>query len=129
APASPTRPLAPPIDLAAVHRCDSPEQAAAILDGRQPGFVYRRDGGSNADLLAAKCCELHGGEKAIICGSGIAAMSAAMIALVEQGDHLVVSSRLYGQSLNLLTNEAPRLGIRSTVVDTCDLAATAAAVT
>src|SRR5262245_24274452 len=111
APVSPTRPLVPPIDLAAVHRCESPEQAAAILDGRQPGFVYRRDGGSNADLLAAKCCELHASgtgqsAKAIICGSGMAAMSAALVALVEQGDHVVVSNRLYGQSLNLLTNEA-----------------------
>src|SRR5262245_44836673 len=101
APASPTRPLVPPIDLAAVHRCESPEQAAAILDGREPGFVYRRDGGSNTELLAAKCCELHtvGVEqsaKAIICGSGMAAMAAALVALVEQGDHLVVSNRLYG---------------------------------
>src|SRR6266513_1938603 len=87
-PASPTRPLVPPIDLAAVHRCETPEQAAAILDGREAGFVYRRDGGSNAELLAAKCRELHGGEKAIICGSGMAAMSAALIALVEQGDHV-----------------------------------------
>ncbi len=133
-PASPTRPLVPPIDLAAVHQCDSPEQAAAILDGREGGFVYRRDGGSNADLLAAKCRELHGGNlqdaaRAIVCGSGMAAMSAALLALLEQGDHVVVSSRLYGQSLNLLTNEAPRLGIQSTIVDTCDLSATAAAVT
>src|SRR5262245_34955215 len=127
-PASPTPPLVAPIDLAAVHQCDSPEQAAAILDGLEPGFVYRRDGGSNADLLAAKCAELHGAQRAIMCGSGMAAMSAAVLALVQQGDHVVVSSRLYGKSLTLLTSEAPRLGIRSTIVDTCDLAATAAAV-
>src|SRR5262249_35698002 len=106
---SPTRPLVPPIDLAAVHRCQSPEQAAAILDGREPGFVYRRDGGSNADLLAAKCRDLHGAQRAIMCGSGMAAMSATLLALAEQGDHLVISNRLYGQSLNLLTNEAPRV--------------------
>ncbi len=127
--ASPTRPLVPPIDVASVHQCDSPEQAAAILDGREPGFVYRRDGGSNAELLAAKCAELHGVERAIVCGSGMAAMSAAVLALLQQGDHVVVSNRLYGQSLNLFTNESPRLGIRRTVVDTCDLAATAAAAT
>ena len=51
-----------------------------------------------------------------------------MLALLSQRDDVVVSNRLYGQSLNLLTGEAPRLGIRCTVVDTCDLAATAAAV-
>jgi cystathionine beta-lyase/cystathionine gamma-synthase len=127
--ASPTRPLVPPIDLAAVHQCDGPEQAAAILDGREQGYVYRRDGAPNADLLAAKCRELHGAERAIVCGSGMAALSAAVLALVGQGDHVVASNRLYGQSLNLLTNEAPRLGIRTTLVDTCDLKATAAAVT
>jgi cystathionine beta-lyase/cystathionine gamma-synthase len=121
--------MAPPIDLAAVHQCETPEQAAAILDGQEQGYVYRRDGAPNADLLAAKCRELHGAEKAIICGSGMAAMSAAVLALLAQGDQVVISNRLYGQSLNLLTNEAPRLGIRAAVVDTCDLSATAAAVT
>ncbi|MBI1900117.1 MAG: aminotransferase class I/II-fold pyridoxal phosphate-dependent enzyme [Planctomycetia bacterium] len=122
-----TQPTSPPIHLASVYRCEEPEQARAILAGEQAGYVYSRDGHPNADQLAAKCRELHGAARAAICGSGMSALSAALLALVRQGDHLVVSNQLYGQSAHLLTNEAARLGIESTVVDTCDLSATVAA--
>jgi cystathionine beta-lyase/cystathionine gamma-synthase len=128
-PPSSTRPLVPPLHLTAVYQCDDPEQAAAILSGDAAGFVYRRDGHPNADLLAEKCRLLHGAERAIVCGSGMSALSAAVLALLEKGDQVVASNRLYGQSLNLLTNELPRLGMECTTVDTCDLRATAAAVT
>lgn len=123
-----TAPLAPPLYTAAVYRCQSPQQAAGILAGDLPGYVYSRDGHPNADLLAEKCRQLHGAERAIVCGSGMSALAAAALALLEQGDHVVVSNQLYGRSLYLFTHEIGRLGVRSTVVDVCDLAATRAAV-
>jgi cystathionine beta-lyase/cystathionine gamma-synthase len=128
-PPQPTQPLAPPIFPAAVYQCEAPEQAAAILSGEAQGYVYRRDGHPNADLLAEKCRLLHGAERAVVCGSGMAALSAGVLALLKKDDHIVASSRLYGQSRNLLNNECPRLGIGCTLVDTCDVRATAAAVT
>jgi cystathionine beta-lyase/cystathionine gamma-synthase len=124
-----TQPAAPPIHLASVYRCEEPEQARAILAGEQEGYVYSRDGHPNADQLAEKCRQLHGAARAAICSSGMAALSAALLAVVRQGDHLVVSNQLYGQSANLLTSEAARLGIEAAVADTCDLASTAAAFT
>lgn len=123
----PNPPLAPPIFPSAVYQCDDPTQADGLLAGTIDGYVYLRDGHPNADWLAARCRELHGAERAIVCASGMSALSLALLAHVEFGDHLVVSSRLYGRSLRLLTEETARLGIASTVVDTCDLQATAAA--
>jgi cystathionine beta-lyase/cystathionine gamma-synthase len=124
-----TEPLVPPIYPAAVYRCSEPQQANDLLAGTLPGYVYSRDGHPNADLLGEKCRLLHLAERAAIAGTGMGALSTALLALAQQGDHLVVSNQLYGRSLALFTSEAARLGLASTVIDTCDLAATEAACT
>ena len=122
-----TEPLVPAIYPAAVYRCDDPAQANALLGGELPGYVYRRDGHPNADVLAEKCRQLHGAERAAICASGMSALAAVLLAHLESGDHVVVSDALYGRSVQLFTKEAKRLGIDATIVDVCDLAAFGAA--
>jgi cystathionine beta-lyase/cystathionine gamma-synthase len=124
-----TLPASPPIYTASVYRCASPENAASVLAGESAGYVYSRDGHPNADLLAEKCRELHGAERAVVCGSGMSALAAAALSQLASGDHLIVSNQLYGRSSQLLTSELGRLGITGDLVDTCDLSATAAAFT
>lgn len=124
-----TQPAVPPLYTASVYRCETPEQASRLLAGELPGYIYSRDGHPNGDLLAEKCRELHGAERAAICGSGMSALAVAVLSQAGQGDHLVVSHQLYGRSIQLLTSEAARLGISSALVDTCDLDAVAAAFT
>src|SRR6185312_9651746 len=126
-PPQPTQPAVPPLYAASVYRCETPEQASRLLGGDLPGYVYSRDGHPNADLLAEKCRELHGAERAAICGSGMSALAAVLLSQASQGDHLVVSHQLYGRSIQLLTSEAARFGVSSTLVDTCDLGAVSAA--
>jgi cystathionine beta-lyase/cystathionine gamma-synthase len=93
----------------------------------EAGYVYQRDAHPNADDLARRCGELHHGERTAITSCGMSALALAALALLRAGDHVVVSSLMYGKNITLLTSEAERLGIRSTVVDTTDLAATEAA--
>lgn len=124
-----TAPLSPPVYLASVYRCDSPAQADRLLAGDGDGYVYARDGHPNADLLAAKCRELHAADHAAIAASGMAAMALAVLAHLQTGDHVVVSQQLYGKSLALVEGETARLGIASTRVDTCNLDAVRAALT
>lgn len=126
-PPQPTEPASPPIFMASVYRCDSPEQANALLSGEIAGYVYSRDGHPNADLLAQKCAELHRADWANVCSSGMAALALAAVTHLKPGDHVVVGNQLYGRSLQLFTGELPRFGIEATAVDTCDLEAAAAA--
>lgn len=123
-----TRPITPPIYLAAVYQCTDPTQTEAMLAGEAHGYVYSRDKHPNADVLAEKCRLLHGAEQAAICGSGMAAVSVAALALLNAGDHVVVSNQLYGRSLQLFRQEVPRLGVTSSLVDTSDLDAVRSAV-
>jgi len=117
-------PLAPPLYLASVYECQDTKQAADVLSGRAEGYAYIRDGHPNADMLAEKCRQLHGAERAAITSSGMSALGLAVLSLLSHGDHVVASNQLYGRSLTLLGNEVLRLGMASTLVDACDLDAT-----
>ncbi len=128
-PPQPTQPLATPIYTSSVYRCQDPRQAQALLAGELPGYVYSRDGHPNADLLADKCCALHGAQRAAITGSGMGALALALLSQLEPGDHILVSNQLYGRSQLLLTDEAARLGFTSTLVDTCHLPSVQSALT
>ncbi len=123
----PTEPLNPPIYLSSVYRCENPTQADAMLGGQTPGHVYIRDGHPNAELLAEKCRLLHGAERAAIVASGMSALAVALLAHCRHGDRIIVGRQLYGRSHRLLIDEAARLGVTATQVETTDLAATAAA--
>jgi cystathionine beta-lyase/cystathionine gamma-synthase len=126
-PPLPTQPQAPPIFPTSVWQCASPQQADALLGGRDAGYVYQRDGNPNAHLLAEKLRTLHEADRGMITASGMAALAAALLAHLKMGDHAVIGSRMYGKTLALFRAEAQRLGIETTAVDTCDLTAVAAA--
>ncbi len=117
----PTRPHAPPIYLSSVYECADPEQADALLGGREHGYVYARDGQPNADQLADKCRQLHGTERAAITSTGMSALALVVLSQLEPGDHVVVSNQLYGRTGTLLAVEAARWGVTHTLVDTCNL--------
>lgn len=113
--------------MAVVYPSRSPQEAELRLGGKEPGYVYQRDAHPNADALAERCRLLHAAEAAAITSCGMSSLSLALLATCRQGDHLLASSLMYGKTLALLTGEAARLGIESSLVDTTDLAATQAA--
>jgi len=118
-----------PLFLTSVWQCESTEQADAILDGSQPGFVYQRESHPNANQFAKVCRTLHNARHATVTSSGMAALSLAVLSQLEHGDHVVVCNRLYGRSVTLLGSELQRLGIQHSLVDSCDLPAVEDAMT
>src|SRR5262249_44778405 len=55
-----------------------------------------------------------------MCGSGMSAITAAILALAQSGDRLVAGNRLYGRTAQLLGTELPKLGVNTTFVDASD---------
>ena len=51
---------------------------------------------------------------------GMAAITAALVSVLQQGDRVLASSNLYGRTTQLLTNELTRFGVETTFVDTRD---------
>jgi cystathionine beta-lyase/cystathionine gamma-synthase len=98
-----------------------------MLGGQEPGYVYQRDGHPNAAALAAKLNDLEQAPHGMVVASGMAAISTALLAMCEQGSHVVITRQVYGKTLQLLNQEAARLGIALTIVDSNGPAAIEAA--
>ena len=98
-------------------------QGAARFAGDEEGYIYTRLGNPTITALEQKIAVLEGGEDAAAFGSGMAAVSAVIMALVDQGDHVVHSSALYGCTFAFLHELISRFGVTATGVDTADLEA------
>jgi cystathionine beta-lyase/cystathionine gamma-synthase len=123
----PTAPLTPPLYPTAVYVFPDLDAVDAVYTQQQPGFIYARDGHPNAARLADQLTRLEAAAWGVVCGSGMAAVSAAVLPLVAAGDRLVVSDKLYGKTTKLLRQELKRFGVTCTAVDACDLDAVTAA--
>ena len=71
-------------------------------------------------LLQARLAVLESGDAALVTGSGMAAISAAILAFVSQGEHLLAQRTLYGGTQSFLDEDAPRFGIDTSVIDIAD---------
>ncbi|GHA37594.1 cystathionine gamma-lyase [Salinimicrobium marinum] len=65
----------------------------------------------NQQALSIKMAALENGEAALIFGSGMAAVSTALLAFLHKGDHVVLQQTLYGGTSNLVVEEFEKFGI------------------
>jgi cystathionine gamma-synthase len=92
-----------------------------IYSAEEPGYIYARDAHPNAHQLAAILSRLEAASWSIVCASGMAALTASLLALVRSGDRILASNRLYGRSNQLLKQELGRFGVQSAFVDCSEL--------
>ncbi len=83
----------------------------------------------NQEALCKKIAALEDTEDALIFGSGMAAVSTALLAFLKAGDHIVLQETLYGGTYNLVVEEFHKYGIEYTFTDGLDEAAFAKAIT
>ena len=126
-PENAARPLVSPLQPSAVYVSDGPDMLDAQYAGEVPGYTYAREGHPNADVLAGMIDGMEGMTGGLITGSGMAAVTAAMLGCLGAGDHVLGGDQLYGRSLRLLTETLPALGILTSTADSTDSGAMAAA--
>jgi methionine-gamma-lyase len=107
------------------------ETAKAIYRGDQPGYTYTRTDNPNVDQFSRKIALLEALDllraqpgnllEEVAAGkafaSGMAAISAAILARVRSGETVLVQQSLYSNAYNFLSQTAPRLGIRAVFVE------------
>ena len=95
--------------------------AAARFGLADPGNIYGRLTNSTQDVLEKRVAALEGGVAALALASGAAAITYAIQALAQAGDHIVAQKTIYGGSYNLLAHTLPQYGITTTFVDAHNL--------
>jgi cystathionine gamma-synthase len=122
-----SRPLATPIQPSVVYTSESPDALDAQYGGLTPGYTYAREGHPNADVLARRIDAMEGAEGGLVVGSGMAAVTLALLGAAQAGDHILGGDQLYGRSLRLMSETLPRMGMATGLADPTDAAAMAAA--
>jgi cystathionine beta-lyase/cystathionine gamma-synthase len=116
-----SRPLVPPLYQSSVYTLPDLDALDRIMNAEEPGFIYARDSHPNARQLAEQLAVSEEATWAVVCGSGMAAISAILLSTVTQGDRVVASNRLYGRTAQLFAQEFSRFGVQTTFVDAGDL--------
>ena len=96
---------------------DSTSEAASIFNLDADGHIYSRISNPTVSALEERLASLEKGIGAICVASGQAALHLTVATLLNQGDHIIASDRIYGGSRNLLGLTLKRFGIESTFVD------------
>jgi cystathionine gamma-synthase/cystathionine gamma-lyase/cystathionine beta-lyase len=72
------------------------------------------------EYLHGRLAALEGAEAAVATASGMAAITGALLATLEHGDHLIAAGTFYGGTHHFLTGQAERLGWAFDLVDPAD---------
>lgn len=95
-------------------------QGERLMSGKEKGYVYSRGLNPTTEVLEEKMAVLEGGEAALAQASGMAAISAAVLATVKAGDHVIADEVLYGSTYDLFVDLA-KFGVNVSFVETSDL--------
>lgn len=109
-----------PVYLTTSYVFNSAEHAKQRFALEDLGPIYSRLTNPTNEVLENRLAALEGGVYAVSFASGQAAETAAILNLVQAGDHIVASPRLYGGTLTLLKVTLERLGITTTLVENPD---------
>jgi methionine-gamma-lyase len=120
--------LVTPLYQTATFAFETAEQGGARFAGEEPGYIYTRLGNPTTAELERKMALLEGADDAAATASGMAAVSAALLTHLQQGDHLLASKAVYGCTYALITTQLARYGISTSLVDFSDMQAVEAAI-
>ena len=118
--ANPTSAVAPPIFQTSTYRLPSTRAGADFQQSVEPTEYYTRWGNPTTRALEVQFAQLEGAEAALGFGSGMGAISSAILAGVKQGDHMVAGSPLYAGTTELCRDILAGFGIETTFVDPAD---------
>jgi O-acetylhomoserine (thiol)-lyase len=99
---------------------DSAEHAASLFNLQTFGNVYTRLSNPTTAVFEERMAAIEGGRAAVATASGQAAEMVALLNILENGDHVVSSSKLYGGTYTMLAVSFKKLGIDATLVDPDD---------
>jgi methionine-gamma-lyase len=128
-----------PIYASSTYTFESTEQAAAIFQGEEKGYVYGRFGNPTINEAEEKIAllEAYGlkdaeGEplrlKAILHASGMAAITTMLFSNLKAGDKIITHLSLYGGTQEMIDKILPNLGIEAVIVNFHDLDAVGKAI-
>ena len=115
--------LSMPVYHTAAYEFDTAADMADAFTGRVLAPDYSRVMNPTVTFLEDKVRNITNAHAVVAMSSGMAAISATMLALSAQGKNIVTSRHMFGNSFSLITSSLPRFGVEARTCDLLDLEA------
>jgi len=112
-----TKAVAVPIYQTTSYAFDDTQHGADLFDLKVQGNIYTRIMNPTNAVLEARVAALEGGIGGLALASGQAAITYALLTIMESGQNLVSSATLYGGTYNLFAHTLPQYGITTRFAD------------
>ncbi|WP_281559894.1 methionine gamma-lyase [Thalassomonas sp. RHCl1] len=109
--------LATPLYQTSTFIFDDAKQGADRFAGEAEGYIYSRLGNPTTRQLEMRVAAMEGMEDAAATATGMGAVSGALLANLQCGDHIISSKAVYGCSYALMSHMLTKFGIEVTFVD------------
>jgi O-acetylhomoserine (thiol)-lyase len=115
-----------PIHTSVAYGYEDARDLAAVFQNKSQGFAYGRQNNPTNKALEEKITRMEDGLATVCCGTGMAAISQSLLALLRSGDHFISSSFLFGNT-NSMFQTLRTVGLDADFVDATDVARVEAA--
>jgi len=109
--------LATPLYQTSTFIFDNAQQGADRFAGEADGYIYGRLGNPTVRQLEMRVAAMENMEDAAATATGMAAVSGALLANLQCGDHIISSNAVYGCSFALMSHMLTKFGIEVSFVD------------
>ncbi|NQZ83963.1 MAG: methionine gamma-lyase [Colwellia sp.] len=109
--------LATPLYQTSTFIFDNAQQGADRFAGEAEGYIYGRLGNPTVRQLEMRVAAMEDMEDAAATATGMAAVSGALLANLQCGDHIISSNAIYGCSFALISHMLTKFGIEVSFVD------------
>lgn len=109
-----------PIHTSVTFGYNDARELATVFQGKKPGYRYGRQGNPTVAALEDKVNQMEEGLSTICFATGMAAIGAVVQALLREGDHVVSSAYLFGNT-NSLWQTVGGQGVQIAMVDATDV--------
>jgi O-acetylhomoserine (thiol)-lyase len=108
-----------PIHPSVAFGYEDAREMAAVFQGKKSGYSYGRQSNPTVETLARKISGMEDGIATVCFATGMAAIVGTLLALLRQGDHLIASAFLFGNT-NSFFGTLQTFGIHVSFVDATD---------
>ena len=110
------KPVIPPIYMTATYQFDSSDDLIDVVQRRR-GYIYSRWDNPSVVEVENALAALEGYERALGFGSGMAAITTAVMAHVRSGDRIVTTREVYGGTYEFMDTVLTGFGVAVTYVN------------
>lgn len=109
--------ISPPVMQTSNYAFESVMDFRKKISTEFESHVYTRGNNPTVEILRKKLAALEHTEDCLVFGSGVAAVAAAVMANISQGEHIVCVRSAYSWTKTLLQKYLPRFGVSHSFVD------------